>query len=81
MTKQTSAGCNPVERELDIFDAIKKHQEHKRQCPKCKSEDVKFAKHFIDNQEKASAHCYECEHEEVATLDKAEALIDNWFNV
>lgn len=65
---------------LGIFDYIEKHKEHHRQCPNCGSEDVKFAKHLIDNKEMLSAHCYECEHEEIAPDSDAEQLVDKWFN-
>ena len=80
MNETTSTGCNPVERELGIFDYIAMHKEHHRQCPKCSSEDVKFAKHFIDNKEMVSAHCYECEHEEIALDSQTEQLVDKWFS-
>lgn len=64
-------------RTVDIFDAMDKHPDRERSCPKCTGDDVKFALH---NQARTgystSAACNTCGHSEAG--NEPEALYLAW---
>ena len=81
MNETTSAGCNPVERELGTNEYNIEHKEHHRQCPKCLSDNVSLHIVIFEGKTSSTACCYQCKHQDAADeKEDVEKMIDNWFS-